>query len=504
MFSLLMLGGVTVFVIRGMARRDGGQITGGGHAEGVGQSGAKLLTESTRRVTFKDVAGIDEARLELEEIVAFLKEPAKFQKLGGKIPKGCLLVGPPGTGKTLMARAIAGEAGVPFFSVSGSAFVEMFVGVGASRVRDMFAQARKKVPCIVFIDEIDAVGRRRSSSTGSGANERDHTLNQLLVEMDGFEVNEGIIVIAATNRPDMLDAALLRSGRFDRQVAVPNPDAQGREKILEIHLQSVPLASDVDRMVIARGTPGFSGADLANLVNEAALLAARRGNSHVAMAELEDAKDKALMGSERRSLAMTQQEKETTAYHEAGHALVAFYTPGHDPLHKVTIVPRGRVLGLTMSLPDHDRYGFNKQELDAKIAMLLGGRVAEELVFGKEFVTTGASDDIRQASSLARRMVTEFGFGVRLGPLHYGMAEREFFLGHQVGARNIHSEATATLIDEESRGIVEAGEAWAREILTGRFAQLALVAKTLIERETLSGEQIRALLDVGIARNRSD
>lgn len=492
-FVVLLLGGLMVFLVA--ITHDGGETSGTGHTGGMGQSRAKLLSECARRVTFRDVAGIEEAQTELEDIVAFLRNPAKFQQLGGKIPKGFLLAGPPGTGKTLLARAIAGEADVPFFSVSGSAFVEMFVGVGASRVRDMFAQARKNAPCIIFVDEIDAVGRKRSNGIGVGNEERDQTLNQLLVEMDGFEANEGIIVLAATNRPDMLDSALLRPGRFDRHVIVSNPDVLGRERILEIHLQKVPLAPDVDRMAIARRTPGFSGADLANLVNEAALLAARRGNSVVTMAEFEDAKDKILMGAERRSLVMTQEERRITAYHEAGHALVAFFTPGHDPLHKVTIVPRGRALGVTMSLPDRDRHCFNRQELEARLVMLLGGRMAEELAFGEEFVTTGAGDDIRQASNLARRMVTEFGFNTRLGPLYCGMTEQTFLLSRQVGRRDIHSDATATVIDEEIQKIIDKARTQARNILTRHIGQLDLVAKALVDHETLSGEQIRALLD---------
>jgi cell division protease FtsH len=485
-FPFIVLIGVWIFFMRQMQ-------SGGGRAMGFGKSRARLLTEKAGRVTFDDVAGIDEAKQELEEIVEFLKDPQKFQRLGGKIPKGCLLVGPPGTGKTLLARAIAGEANVPFFTISGSDFVEMFVGVGASRVRDMFEQAKKHAPCIIFIDEIDAVGRHRGAGLGGGNDEREQTLNQLLVEMDGFETNEGVILIAATNRPDVLDPALLRPGRFDRQVVVPNPDILGREKILKVHLRKVPAAPDVDSKIIARGTPGFSGADLANLVNEAALLAARRGKRLVTMSELEGAKDKVLMGAERRSMIMTDKEKETTAYHESGHALVALYSPGHDPLHKVTIIPRGRALGVTMSLPERDRYGFSKKELEAKIAMMFGGRVSEELIYGKENVTTGAGDDIRQATELARRMVTEFGFSDKLGPLRYSENEQEVFLGHSVTQRKNVSEATAKIIDEEIRRIVEDGEVRARQILTDHLDELHRLAKALLEYETLSGEEIQGL-----------
>ncbi len=497
-FPFLVLIGVWVFFMRQMQ-------SGGGRAMGFGKSRARLLTEKAGRVTFDDVAGIDEAKQELEEIVEFLKDTQKFQRLGGKIPKGCLLVGPPGTGKTLLARAIAGEANVPFFTISGSDFVEMFVGVGASRVRDMFEQAKKHAPCIIFIDEIDAVGRHRGAGLGGGNDEREQTLNQLLVEMDGFETNEGVILIAATNRPDVLDPALLRPGRFDRQVVVPNPDILGREKILKVHLRKVPAAPDVDAKVIARGTPGFSGADLANLVNEAALLAARRGKRLVTMVELEGAKDKVLMGSERRSMVMTDKEKETTAYHESGHALVAMYSPGHDPLHKVTIIPRGRALGVTMSLPERDRYGFSKKELEAKLAMMFGGRVAEELIYGKDDVTTGAGDDIRQATELARRMVTEFGFSDKLGPLRYSENEQEVFLGHSVTQRKNVSEATAKIIDEEIRRMVEEGEAKARKILTDHIDELHRLAKGLLEYETLSGDEIQTLLKGGsITRNEKE
>jgi cell division protease FtsH len=405
-----------------------------------------------------------------------------------------LLVGPPGTGKTLLARAIAGEANVPFFTISGSDFVEMFVGVGASRVRDMFEQGKKNAPCIIFIDEIDAVGRHRGAGLGGGNDEREQTLNQLLVEMDGFEANEGVILIAATNRPDVLDPALLRPGRFDRQVVVPNPDIVGREKILKVHMRKVPLASDVDPRTIARGTPGFSGADLANLVNEAALMAARKGKRSVSMSEFELAKDKVLMGAERRSMVMSDEEKKTTAYHEGGHALVMLYTEGHEPLHKVTIIPRGRALGVTMFLPEQDKYSHSKYELEARIAGLFGGRVAEELIFGTEKVTTGASDDIKRATGLARRMVTEFGFSDKLGPLRYSENEEEVFLGHSVTQRKNMSDATAKLIDEEIRRVVEDGERKARQILTEHLEELHALAKGLLEFETLTVEEIKRVI----------
>jgi cell division protease FtsH len=468
--------------------------SGGGRAMGFGKSRARLLTEKVGRVTFDDVAGIDEAKSELEEIVEFLRDPQKFQRLGGKIPKGVLLVGPPGTGKTLLARAIAGEANVPFFTISGSDFVEMFVGVGASRVRDMFEQGKKNAPCIIFIDEIDAVGRHRGAGLGGGNDEREQTLNQLLVEMDGFEANEGVILIAATNRPDVLDPALLRPGRFDRQVVVPNPDVAGREKILKVHMRKVPLAPDVDAKVIARGTPGFSGTDLANLVNEAALLAARRGKRLVTMAEMEDAKDKVMMGAERRSMVMTEKEKELTAYHEAGHALVALTVPQHDPLHKVTIIPRGRALGITMSLPERDRLSMTKLEMESRLAMMFGGRVAEEIVFGPENVTTGAANDIQQATGLARRMVSEFGMSEKLGRVRYHANDQEVFLGHAVTQTQNVSEATAEVIDAEIRRLIETSEATARKILTDRIEDLHKIARGLLEYETLSGEEIRALL----------
>jgi cell division protease FtsH len=483
----LLLLGFWFYVLR--------QMQGGGRgAQGFGKSRAKLLTEKVGRVTFDDVAGIDEAKQELEEIVEFLRDPQKFQRLGGKIPKGVLLVGPPGTGKTLLARSIAGEANVPFFTISGSDFVEMFVGVGASRVRDMFEQGKKNAPCIIFIDEIDAVGRHRGAGLGGGNDEREQTLNQLLVEMDGFESNEGVIIIAATNRPDVLDPALLRPGRFDRQVVVPNPDVVGREKILRVHMRKVPLAPDADAKTIARGTPGFSGADLANLVNEAALLAARRGKRFVTMSDLEDAKDKVMMGAERRSLAMNEEEKKLTAYHEAGHALVALAVPKSDPLHKVTIIPRGRALGLTMQLPERDKFTMSKVELESRLAVLFGGRIAEEMIFGAENVTTGAGGDIQQATSLARRMITEFGMSEKLGRVRYNANEQEVFLGHSVTQTQNVSEATSELIDAEIRRLIETGESSARQILTSRLDDLHKIALGLLEHETLSGDEIRALL----------
>ncbi|MEX2618013.1 MAG: ATP-dependent zinc metalloprotease FtsH [Alphaproteobacteria bacterium] len=486
-FPMLLLIGVWIFFMRQMQ-------SGGGKAMGFGKSKARLLTEKSGRVTFEDVAGIDEAKQELEEVVEFLKDPQKFQRLGGKIPKGVLLVGPPGTGKTLLARAIAGEANVPFFTISGSDFVEMFVGVGASRVRDMFEQGKKNAPCIIFIDEIDAVGRHRGAGLGGGNDEREQTLNQLLVEMDGFEANEGVILIAATNRPDVLDPALLRPGRFDRQVVVPNPDILGREKILKVHMQKVPLAPDVNAKVIARGTPGFSGADLANLVNEAALLAARKNRRVVAMQELEEAKDKVMMGAERRSMVMTEDEKKMTAYHEGGHALVMMHALGHEPLHKVTIIPRGRALGLTMWLPERDKYAHSETELHARIASSFGGRVAEELIFGKENITTGASQDIQQATAMARAMITEYGFSEKLGPLRYSENEEEVFLGHSVTQRKNISEATQQLIDEETRRLVYQGEKTAREILSKHTDELHIIAKGLLEYETLSREEIEMLI----------
>jgi cell division protease FtsH len=484
---IILIIAVWIFFMRQMQ-------SGTGRAMGFGKSRAKLLTERTGRVTFEDVAGVDEAKQEVQEIVEYLKDPQKFQRLGGKIPKGVLLVGPPGTGKTLLARAIAGEANVPFFTISGSDFVEMFVGVGASRVRDMFEQGKKNAPCIIFIDELDAVGRHRGAGLGGGNDEREQTLNQLLVEMDGFDSNEGVILIAATNRPDVLDPALLRPGRFDRQVVVPNPDIVGREKILKVHMRRVPLGANVDARVIARGTPGFSGADLANLVNEAALLAARKNKRTVSMREFEEAKDKVLMGAERRSMVMTEEEKEMTAYHEAGHALVALHAEGHDPLHKVTIIPRGRALGVTMSLPERDRYALTLTELKAKIAMAFGGRIAEEMIYGKNKVSTGASNDIQQATALSRRMVTEFGYSEKLGPLRYEENQEEVFLGHSVARQQNVSDATAKLIDEEIRRFVEEGETTARTILEAHNEDLHRLAKGLLEYETLTGDEIGAVL----------
>jgi len=486
-FPFLLLIGVWIFFMRQMQG-------GGGKAMGFGKSRAKLLTEKFGRVTFDDVAGIDEAKVELEEVVDFLRDPQKFQRLGGKIPKGCLLVGPPGTGKTLLARAIAGEANVPFFTISGSDFVEMFVGVGASRVRDMFEQGKKNAPCIIFIDEIDAVGRHRGAGLGGGNDEREQTLNQLLVEMDGFEANEGVILIAATNRPDVLDPALLRPGRFDRQVTVPNPDILGREKILKVHLRKVPLAPDVNAKTIARGTPGFSGADLANLVNESALLAARKNRRVVTMQDLEDAKDKVLMGTERRSMVMSDEEKKLTAYHEAGHALVGIHSAKHDPLHKVTIIPRGRALGVTMSLPEKDRYGWSIVELKSRLASLYGGRVAEELIFGAENVTTGAGHDIQQATNMARAMVTEYGMSEKLGPLRYTDNQQEVFLGHSVTQHKSVSDATAKLIDEEVRVLIDEAEGNARRILTEHLKGLHALAEALLEYETLAAVEVDAIL----------
>ena len=486
-FPMLLLVGVWVFFMRQMQ-------SGGGRAMGFGKSRARMLTEKQGRVTFDDVAGIDEAKSELQEIVEFLKDPQKFQRLGGKIPKGVLLVGPPGTGKTLLARAIAGEANVPFFTISGSDFVEMFVGVGASRVRDMFEQGKKNAPCIIFIDEIDAVGRHRGAGLGGGNDEREQTLNQMLVEMDGFESNEGVILIAATNRPDVLDPALLRPGRFDRQVVVPNPDVNGREKILRVHMRKVPLAADVDPKTIARGTPGFSGADLANLVNEAALLAARIGKRVVAMAEFEHAKDKVMMGTERRSLVMSEAEKRMTAYHEAGHALCAMHEPECDPVHKATIIPRGRALGLVMSLPEGDRFSKSKSKLLSELTMAMGGRAAEEIIFGPDKVATGAGGDIKMATDQARRMVTEWGMSDKLGMIAYGDNSQEVFLGHSVTQNKNVSEATAREIDAEIKDIIDRSYAKARRILSENIEELHRLARGLLEHETLSGDEIRTVL----------
>jgi cell division protease FtsH len=466
----------------------------GGKAMGFGKSKAKLLTEAHGRVTFEDVAGVDEAKEDLQEIVEFLRDPQKFQRLGGRIPRGVLLVGPPGTGKTLLARAIAGEANVPFFTISGSDFVEMFVGVGASRVRDMFEQAKKNAPCIIFIDEIDAVGRHRGAGLGGGNDEREQTLNQLLVEMDGFEANEGIILIAATNRPDVLDPALLRPGRFDRQIVVPNPDVMGREKILKVHVRKVPLAPDVDLKVIARGTPGFSGADLMNLVNEAALMAARRGKRIVTMVEFEDSKDKIMMGAERRTLVMTEQEKLLTAYHEGGHAIVALNVAATDPVHKATIIPRGRALGMVMQLPERDKLSMSYEQMTSRLAVLMGGRVSEEIIFGKDKVTSGAQSDIEQATKLARAMVTRWGFSDELGTVMYGENQEEVFLGYSMGRQQNISEATSQKIDAEVRRLVESGLAEARRIITEKRQDLETLAQGLLEYETLSGDEILGLL----------
>ncbi|QNT79043.1 ATP-dependent zinc metalloprotease FtsH [Entomobacter blattae] len=484
---ILLVVGAWIFIMRQMQ-------AGGGKAMGFGKSRAKMLTEKHGRVTFDDVAGIDEAKGELQEIVEFLRDPQKFQRLGGKIPKGVLLVGPPGTGKTLLARAIAGEANVPFFSISGSDFVEMFVGVGASRVRDMFEQGKKAAPCIIFIDEIDAVGRHRGAGLGGGNDEREQTLNQMLVEMDGFESNEGVILIAATNRPDVLDPALLRPGRFDRQVVVPNPDVMGREKILRVHMRKVPLASDVDPKVIARGTPGFSGAELANLVNEAALIAARRGKRTVAMRELEDAKDKVMMGAERRSLIMSDEEKRMTAYHEGGHALCAIFTPHCDPVHKATIIPRGGALGMVMSLPEGDRYSKSKAKCLAELTLAMGGRAAEEIIFGSENVSNGASGDIKMATDLARKMITEWGMSSKLGMIAYGDGNHEVFLGHSMSQGNSISEDTAREIDKEIKEIIDAAYQRAHGLLVEHIDDLHRLAKGLLEYETLSLDEIRTVL----------
>jgi cell division protease FtsH len=480
------------------------QMQGGARgAMGFGKSKARLLTENKNRVTFDDVAGVDEAKEELTEIVDFLKDPAKFQRLGGKIPKGALLIGPPGTGKTLLARAIAGEAGVPFFTISGSDFVEMFVGVGASRVRDMFEQAKKNAPCIIFIDEIDAVGRHRGAGLGGGNDEREQTLNQLLVEMDGFEANEGIILVAATNRPDVLDPALLRPGRFDRQVVVPNPDVNGREKILRVHMRNVPLAADVDVKVIARGTPGFSGADLANLVNEAALMAARKNRRMVTHHDFEEAKDKVMMGAERKSMVMSDEEKRMTAYHEGGHALVTLNVPNTDPVHKATIIPRGRALGMVIQLPERDKLSMSYQQMTSRLAILYGGRVAEEIIFGKEHVTSGASGDIEQATRLARAMVTKWGFSENLGLVSYGENQDEVFLGHSVSRTQNVSEDTARIIDAEVKRLTQDGYDEARRILVEKLEDLHTLAKALLEYETLTGDEIVNALK-GIPPKRDD
>ncbi|MEL6299730.1 MAG: ATP-dependent zinc metalloprotease FtsH [Pseudomonadota bacterium] len=486
-FPIILLVALWFYLMRQMQ-------SGSGRAMGFGKSKAKLLTERHGRVTFDDVAGVDEAKGDLQEIVEFLRDPQKFQRLGGRIPRGALLVGPPGTGKTLIARAVAGEANVPFFTISGSDFVEMFVGVGASRVRDMFEQAKKNAPCIIFIDEIDAVGRHRGAGLGGGNDEREQTLNQLLVEMDGFEANEGIIIIAATNRPDVLDPALLRPGRFDRQITVPNPDVSGREKILRVHMRKVPLAPDVDPKVIARGTPGFSGADIANLVNESALLAARRNKRLVTQTEFEDAKDKVMMGAERRSMAMTEEEKLATAYHEAGHALVNQLVEGNDPLHKVTIIPRGRALGVTMSLPERDKLSYSKEWCKARLAMTFGGRVAEQVIYGKEHLNTGAASDIQQATNIAKRMVTEWGMSEKLGPLLYSENQQEVFLGHSVTQQQNMSEETARLIDEEVRRFVTEGYDRAWDVISNNRDKLEAITQALMEYETISGAETDAVM----------
>ena len=489
MAPALLLILVFLYMLRQMQGASGGR-----GAMSFGKSRARLLGEDQVNVTFADVAGVEEAKQEVAEIVDFLKDPGKFQKLGGKIPKGVLMVGSPGTGKTLLARAIAGEAKVPFFTISGSDFVEMFVGVGASRVRDMFEQAKKHAPCIIFIDEIDAVGRHRGAGLGGGHDEREQTLNQLLEEMDGFEGNEGIIVIAATNRPDVLDPALLRPGRFDRQVVVPLPDVRGREQILRVHMRRVPLADDVKPALIARGTPGFSGADLANLVNEAALFAARANKRIVGMDEFERAKDKILMGTERRSMVMSEAEKRMTAYHEAGHAIVGMTVPEHDPVYKVTIIPRGRALGVTQFLPEQDRYSFSKRRLESAITTLFGGRIAEELIFGPESVTTGAANDIERATELARNMVTKWGLSDRLGPLTYTEETGEVFLGRSVTQHKQVSDVTAHAIDEEIRRVIEGNYQRARQILTSSLDKLHTMADALMKYETIDEEQLKDLM----------
>jgi cell division protease FtsH len=485
-FPIIFLVGVWIFFMRQMQG-------GGGKAMQFGKSRAKLLTEAQGKITFEDVAGIEEAKEELEEIISFLKDPKKFTKLGGRIPKGVLLMGPPGTGKTLLARAIAGEAGVPFFSISGSDFVEMFVGVGASRVRDLFVQGKKSAPCIIFIDEIDAVGRHRGAGLGGGHDEREQTLNQLLVEMDGFESNEGVILIAATNRPDVLDPALLRPGRFDRQVVVPRPDVKGREAILKVHSKKTPLAPSVDLAVIARGTPGFSGADLSNVVNEAALLAARKEKSVVEMEDFDDAKDKVLMGVERRSMVISEEEKKNTAYHEAGHTLVAKLIPGTDPVHKVSIIPRGRALGVTMQLPIEDKHSYNRESLLDRIAVLMGGRAAEEIIFNS--MTTGAGNDIERATEIARKMVCEWGMSEKMGPVSYGKKDEQIFLGREMTTQKNFSEATAVEIDSEISRIVEENYRRARNLLTDNVEILRRLAITLIEKENMSGAEVDLIIN---------
>ncbi len=495
-FPMLLLIGVWIFFMRQMQG-------GGGKAMGFGKSKAKLLNEAVGKVTFDDVAGIDEAKQELEEVVEFLKDPSKFSRLGGKIPRGALLVGPPGTGKTLLARAIAGEANVPFFSISGSDFVEMFVGVGASRVRDMFDQGKKNAPCIVFIDEIDAVGRHRGAGLGGGNDEREQTLNQLLVEMDGFEANAGVIIIAATNRPDVLDPALLRPGRFDRQITVNNPDVMGRDKILKVHIKKIKVSPKFDSKIIARGTPGFSGADLANLVNEAALLAARKNKRMVTLEDFESAKDKVMMGAEKRSMVMSEDEKKLTAYHEAGHAVATLHSPASDPIHKATIIPRGRALGMVMRLPEKDQLSMRKDQMKAHLLIATGGRIAEEMIFGKDKITNGAASDIQMVTNLSKKMITEWGMSEKLGRLRYNNDSEEVFLGHSVAQSKNLSDSTAKLIDEEVRSLAEEAENNCRKILQDNIEELHIVAKGLLEYETLSGDEIKDLIK-GIKPTRDD
>jgi len=495
-FPMLLLIGVWIFFMRQMQG-------GGGKAMGFGKSKAKLLNEAVGKVTFDDVAGIDEAKQELEEVVEFLKDPSKFSRLGGKIPRGALLVGPPGTGKTLLARAIAGEANVPFFSISGSDFVEMFVGVGASRVRDMFDQGKKNAPCIVFIDEIDAVGRHRGAGLGGGNDEREQTLNQLLVEMDGFEANAGVIIIAATNRPDVLDPALLRPGRFDRQITVNNPDVMGRDKILKVHIKKIKVSPKFDSKIIARGTPGFSGADLANLVNEAALLAARKNKRMVTLEDFESAKDKVMMGAEKRSMVMSEDEKKLTAYHESGHAVATLHSPASDPIHKATIIPRGRALGMVMRLPEKDQLSMRKDQMKAHLLIATGGRIAEEMIFGKDKITNGAASDIQMVTNLSKKMITEWGMSEKLGRLRYNNDSEEVFLGHSVAQSKNLSDSTAKLIDEEVRFLAEEAENNCRKILQDNIEELHIVAKGLLEYETLSGDEIKDLIK-GIKPTRDD
>ena len=495
-FPMLLLIGVWIFFMRQMQ-------SGGGKAMGFGKSKAKLLNEAVGKITFDDVAGIDEAKQELEEVVEFLKDPQKFSRLGGKIPTGALLIGPPGTGKTLLARAIAGEANVPFFSISGSDFVEMFVGVGASRVRDMFEQGKKNSPCIIFIDEIDAVGRHRGAGLGGGNDEREQTLNQLLVEMDGFEANAGVIIIAATNRPDVLDPALLRPGRFDRQITISNPDIIGRDKILKVHVKKIKVSPKFDTKIIARGTPGFSGADLANLVNEAALLAARKNKRMVTSEDFESAKDKVMMGSERRSMVMSEDEKKLTAYHEAGHAVATLHSPASDPIHKATIIPRGRALGMVMRLPERDQLSMRKDQMKAHLLIATGGRIAEEMIFGKDKITNGAASDIQMVTNLAKKMVTEWGMSEKLGRLKYNNDSEEVFLGHSVAQSKNVSDSTAKIIDEEVRFLSEEAEKSCKKILSDNIEELHIVAKGLLEYETLTGDEIKDLIK-GIKPSRDE